>query len=337
MWRAAQENNTPLDVSKGAGSRGWFLLVLALLPGQADAACPADQLAAGSHLLRMEFQDLPRSYWVHIPKGYDPEVETPVIVDLHFIWGSGLLQETVTGLRDRADEQNFIVVQPNGFSVIPKIFPMVGGLWNGGPECCGAARDRDIDDVGFVREIIDRLETGHACVDRERIHAVGLSSGSGMALRLACDASDLFASAAGVGGGLSSDAVLEEYRSLCQPTTPRPIWLFSGEHDPRRYRVAQTAEFWATEVSGCSDPPVEIRPAEGVRCMAHSAGGGCAASVVYCVGLGTAHCWPSPAVPLLPCFAPHDFEATEEILEFFDSGERYVEATRERSELRDAH
>ena len=127
-------------------------------------------------------------YRVHVPARYDPARPAPLLVVLHGGGGNMDLQASEAyGQVAKSDSEGFIAVFPNGFSRFP------GGrlaTWNAG-NCCGAARDRDVDDVGFIREVVARVERQWN-VDRARVYATGMSNGAMMAYRLACDASDVF-------------------------------------------------------------------------------------------------------------------------------------------------
>ena len=59
------------------------------------------------------------------------------------------------------------------------------------------------DDVGFVRAMLDDVESG-ASIDAARIYATGFSNGANFTARLAVELSDRFAAAAWVGGGLDA-------------------------------------------------------------------------------------------------------------------------------------
>jgi polyhydroxybutyrate depolymerase len=69
--------------------------------------------------------------------------------------------------------------------------------------CCSPAsgwpnsRANDVDDVGFVRAIINQLKTD-ACIDSKRVYATGCSNGGGMSYKVACEAADVIAAVAPV-------------------------------------------------------------------------------------------------------------------------------------------
>ena len=89
------------------------------------------------------------------------------------------------GARLVADREHFIAVYPNGTGRGRFL------VWNAGT-CCGRAPLQGIDDVGFVRAMIDDLAK-RTPIDRTRIYATGLSNGAMMTYRIAAEAPDLVA------------------------------------------------------------------------------------------------------------------------------------------------
>lgn len=163
-----------------------------------------------------------------------------------------------------SDREGFLAVYPNGTGVFQ------GRLltWNAG-SCCGYAMQNGIDDVGFVRALLDDLAK-HTTVDRTRVYATGLSNGAMMAYRLAAEAPDIVAAIAPVAG-----AALP---SPFSPTVPIPILHIHSVDDTRalyggglgppypmtRTRVQHPAveevvARWAN-LGGCADPPEVARP-----------------------------------------------------------------------------
>jgi polyhydroxybutyrate depolymerase len=94
---------------------------------------------------------------------------------LHGALGTGAQAEQSYGWDAAADRHGFVVVYPDG----------IKRTWNAG-FCCGAAVARNVDDVGFLTALIDRVATQEH-VDRARIAITGISNGALMAYRMACD------------------------------------------------------------------------------------------------------------------------------------------------------
>ena len=79
----------------------------------------------------------------------------------------------------------------------------------------------DVDDVGFVRVILDRLlDTGH--VD-PLVDATGMSNGAMMSYRLAAEMSEQIAAIAPVAGTMELDGVM--------PRQPVSVLHFHGTDD----------------------------------------------------------------------------------------------------------
>lgn len=130
---------------------------------------------------------LRREFLVHVPQSYG-RVPMPMLIALHGGGGDADFQADDSRYRliSKSEEAGFIAVFPNGYS------PMPSGIlatWNAGT-CCGPAVKRNIDDVGFIREIIRRMKV-QARIDPRRIFATGMSNGAMMSWRLACEASEI--------------------------------------------------------------------------------------------------------------------------------------------------
>jgi polyhydroxybutyrate depolymerase len=104
----------------------------------------------------------------------------PLVINFHGFDGNAFDQDMKTGLSAKADESGFIALHPQGIS----------GSWNAGM-CCGQAAALQIDDVRFVRDLIEAVDSLY-CLDRARVFVTGSSNGWYMANRLACEMPDLF-------------------------------------------------------------------------------------------------------------------------------------------------
>lgn len=147
--------------------------------------------------LGFEHDGYDRTYLLHLPEGYNTQEKLPLIIAMHGGIGSAENLQNQSGLSDKADEEGFIVVYPEGVQ---------GGLlnirtWNAG-WCCGYASSSNIDDVGFINALIDTLVTNYS-IDENRIYATGMSNGGFMSYRLACELSDRIAAIAPVAASMS--------------------------------------------------------------------------------------------------------------------------------------
>ena len=183
------------------------LLVACIGPAMSVAQAQLDAgLNAG---LEIEHDGETRRYNVYVPPGLDPDSPSPLLVDMH---GSGIEpeeQRQFSGTDELADDEGIIVIYPEG----------VLNSWNAIPGASGT------DDVGFIRATVETVSQQLA-VDAERVYATGHSRGGGMAQRLACEASDMFAAFAPV-----ASAVRPESVSACNPARPVPVLTFRGLDD----------------------------------------------------------------------------------------------------------
>jgi polyhydroxybutyrate depolymerase len=182
----------------------------------------------------------------------------PLVLAFHGGQGNGLKFSQQTGLNQVADKNGFAVVYPDSIE-----------YWNDGRDTTSS----NVDDVGFVRELIDHLAKTKN-IDRKQVYATGASNGGMMTLRLACEVSDQIAAFAPVIASLPV-----AYRDKCKPVRPVAIMMTNGTTDSfmpwaggtiRSGRgkgaggnvipVPDTVEFWRQH-NGCSmNPQVEPLP-----------------------------------------------------------------------------
>lgn len=153
-------------------------------------------LVAGDHTVTLQHGGRERSAIVHMPQRAAERPALPVILSFHGGGGHGANQKEYSLLDALAESENFLAVYPNGTGRLS------GRLltWNAG-SCCAYSVINKIDDVGFVRALIDQLAEKFS-IDRRRIYATGMSNGGMMAHRLAAEASDIIAAVAPVAGGM---------------------------------------------------------------------------------------------------------------------------------------
>lgn len=285
---------------------------------------PRTVLAAGDHVRQLDHGGWGRRYLLHLPAGYMPGHPLPLVVALHGGGGHAEFMADYTryGLSQVADQEGFIVVYPNGFSRFPR-----GRLatWNAG-QCCGEARDRGIDDVGFIRAVV--AEVGReVAVDPRRIFAAGMSNGGMLSHRLACDAADLFRAVASVAG---TDAT-----ATCAPVRPVSLLhiharddthvLYHGGAGPDAFRdpakvmdfvsVPESVARWVTR-NQCVTPGGRQAFAGGY-CERF---GGCRDGVVVqlCVTETGGHSWPgAQRTRRAKAPASQAFDASQAIWNFF--------------------
>lgn len=244
---------------------------------------------------------LARTFRVWIPTSSENSSPLPVVLLLHGGFGSGAQIEASSRMLAVAEAEGFAVVSPDGTAG-------PGGVrsWNGGL-CCGASADNDVDDVGFVSAILDRLD-GSLCIDRRRVFATGMSNGAILSHRLACDLGDRIAAVAPVSG--------TDMTYGCDPVRPVPVHEVHGSLDLNvpfdgglgcgasgaDYRsVPATIAGWRQR-NDCRDAVTSTSTIGNGACSLHA---DCAAgsAVELCVIDGGGHQWPGgepPSVAGLP-------------------------------------
>ena len=173
------------------------LLLWSLLPSTTDAQ--TDSIPSGG---------LQRTYTVRLPSVYDGTTSLPLVVAMHGGFGSGPQLEQQSQLSDKAEQEGFIVVYPDGVAS-----PLNIRTWNAGG-CCGYAMTNSIDDVGFIDALLDTLIASLA-IDTQRIYATGMSNGGFMSYRLACELSERIAAIAPVSASMTINT--------CAPTRSMPV------------------------------------------------------------------------------------------------------------------
>lgn len=318
--------------------RAWLLLCCGLL---ALAACRPDALRRDSPPPATTLPAVPtgdqshtlitrdgreRSYVVHVPTGYDPNQSYPALLMLHGGGGTSEIMARSSGMSNVGDTNGFLVIYPQGAA-------RDGGqpdlpTWNAGG-CCAYAMRENIDDVGFMREVVAKVASSYS-VDQSRVFVAGMSSGAMMAQRLACEASDVFAGAASVAGSLLVEP--------CAPSRPIPLLMINGTADQSvPYQgglgstlatqnisfppVEQLLSDWAARNRCLGEPETNtVAPlvADGVT-IDQIAYAGCAAPVVLYRLDGAAHSWPGgEAARVQESAVPTQaFDASDAIWAFF--------------------
>lgn len=279
---AAQPPGTAADASSpGAGDAGDPLDPAGDAGGTDPAAdggptpqpsCAGMSDISGNSVETVTVAGTPRQYRLHVPDAYDPTRPTAVVLNFHGLTSNASQQELYSGMARKSDEEGFIVVHPEG----------IGASWNGG-YCCGTASNTDVDDVGFVGAILDRLgET--LCVDDRRVYATGMSNGGIMSHRLACDLSARIAAVAPVAGN--------DYTRSCAPSRAVPVMQFHGTADATvPYSGAETSIASWVSRNGCDPSPTVTFDQGSATCETYR---GCEgqAEVTLCTIQGLGHVWP---------------------------------------------
>ncbi len=268
-----------------------------------------------------------RNYLVFAPKRFDKPL--PMVLALHGGGSNARQMERYTRFNDLAAKEGFLVVYPEA----------VDGNWNDGRGIEGVrSQQENIDDVKFVRTILDRISKVHR-IDRSRIYSTGISNGAFMSHRLATEASDLITAIAPVVGGMAPSMAKKFH-----PDQPVSILIIQGDADPlvpirggmvgflrgrKRGQVIPTEEtisLYVRRNGNQGDPTVttldrDEKDGTSVEIRRYPDGPGGVRTQVYIVRNG-GHTWagrPLYLPEMLIGKASQEFSATEVIWEFFKS------------------
>lgn len=291
---------TGTAVAQRAGERTKFFERFRERAAQRQAQAAADPnptllTMPGDYRFTFEHRGLQREYLVHIPKSYRPGTPTPMLVALHGGGGDADYQASDDKYRliGKSEQAGFIAVFPNGYS---RFKSGILATWNAGG-CCAAAVRNKVDDVGFLREVILRMER-QASIDRNRVFMTGMSNGAMMSYRMACEASDLVRAIAPVAG--------TDNTAHCKPSRPVPVIHFHAVNDemvnfnggpgPKSFTRADFTSVPSTIAKWVqldrSDPKARrVLSASGAHCDRYPAKAG-AAPVELCVTESGGHSWP---------------------------------------------
>jgi polyhydroxybutyrate depolymerase len=183
-----------------------------------------------------------RSYLLYVPAGISGP-SARLVVALHG-WNEGAAaHRDRSGLNAAADLYKFIVAYPTGSG-----FP-VG--WD--------YLDQANADITFLRSLVGHV-AGTYCVNPDWVHAEGLSMGGLMSQRLACEASDLYASVAGHATNDVERAWFDIFPSApCSLPRPTSVYLSCGEADAVTDNgCAPARDAWAARLTCPAPTPLTV-------------------------------------------------------------------------------
>ncbi len=156
-----------------------------------------------------------RFFLVQAPKS--PKGMLPVLFVFHGGGGQAENMLVRANFGELVAKENFLAVYPSAWQ----------RHWNDGRNAPRIASQQEgVDDIKFVRAIVDELAKHHP-IDRSRIFATGGSNGGIFCHYLAAKAADLFAGIAPIIGGLAEPVAAD-----FEPSHPISLLVIQGDADP---------------------------------------------------------------------------------------------------------
>ncbi|BEV15952.1 prolyl oligopeptidase family serine peptidase [Herbaspirillum sp. DW155] len=290
----------PLDRARPARPRRLHRYLLAAL-GTLWLLTSLPAGAVDLSLKTIRVGNLSRAYFSERNAIGEPQ---PLIIALHASGSSGSLMARATGLTEIAEAAGYMIVYPNGTGLA-----IDARTWNSGG-CCGYAQMHKVDDVAFLRALIDKL-VKDGLADPKRVYLVGVSNGGMMAYRMAAEAPELFRAVAVVSAVL--DVPPETVKA------PMPLLHIHGSDDPfipflggigkqevsqvPRLSVARSIEAFikadgANPRPAVNDIPDTANDGTTIRQYTYASKTDPQAVVLYEVK-GGGHAWPGGVVPII--------------------------------------
>jgi polyhydroxybutyrate depolymerase len=158
---------------------------------------------------------------VQIPSDYTATTRYPLIVLLHGFGANGFVQSLYLGLDTRVDSGQYILVVPDGTENLAG-----ERYWNATPACCAFSEaEKQVDDVAYIRGLIEEAAATYS-IDPSRVGLIGHSNGGFMALRMACEASDVVTSVVSLAG-----STFAEDASCTPASQPVSVLTLHGDED----------------------------------------------------------------------------------------------------------
>jgi polyhydroxybutyrate depolymerase len=205
----------------------------------------------GTHEYSVHVGEDVRTYLLHVPPGpprrFGIVRKYPLIILLHGSGADGQAIREESNMDSLADSGRFVVAYPNAST---SILGRLRSDWNAG-ECCGSPAKHDVDDIGFLRELIRDLSV-RLPVDSSRIYVAGFSDGGRMTYRVGCELADEVA-AIGVVSGSLQDAT-------CHPHRAVSLIAFHGTDDSEvPYADSLDSVAWPSTIPAAREAPPSLR------------------------------------------------------------------------------
>ncbi|NCS94095.1 MAG: prolyl oligopeptidase family serine peptidase [Leptospira sp.] len=206
-------------MSKVIRNKYLILIVLSIIILIPYLSCNSIQEYKASKIQNLEFktylhQGRERKYYIYNPQPKKEDLK-PLVLILHGRFGSGLQVMKQTEFNALAEENNLILLYPDGYEK----------SWADGRG--GTPADRNgIDDVGFLEDII-KVTLQKYPIDPNKVFIMGHSNGGFMTQRMLLERTHLFRAGASVVSQLSINLV-KKYK----PSKPINVLFLNGTDDP---------------------------------------------------------------------------------------------------------
>ena len=200
----------------------------------------------------VQYLDLDREFYVYVPDGLNtPITLAPLLFNLHGYRRQALDFLGYSGFQSLADEDNFIVIYPQG-----SILPSTGQPhWNDS----GWTSESPANDIDFISGLIDWAYAEYQ-IDLSRVYVTGKSNGGKMSYHLACNLGYRIAGVASVGGSMTPNTY-----ATCSPNQPTAIVHIHGRDDTvvpidgngRSTPLNDTIDYWKN-YNGCDQETVFV-------------------------------------------------------------------------------
>jgi polyhydroxybutyrate depolymerase len=253
-----------------------------------------------------------RDYILYVPEIYDGSTTVPLVLNFHGFGSSASQQMFYGDFRDIADAEGFLLVHPEGTTIIGNQF------WNVGFPGISST----IDDVGFTEALIDELATLYT-IDLNRVYATGMSNGGFMSFLLACQLSEKIAAVASVTGSMTQDTFDD-----CNAQRPTPVLQIHGtEDDVVLYNgntlsipIADVISYWVdynnceTTPTTTTIPDVDVSDGSTIEHSVYEDGDN-GITTEHMKVIGGGHTWPGSVINTAG--TNQDIDASMEIWLFF--------------------
>lgn len=182
-------------------------------PAEGCAAKPGKLRGKSTQMLSVG--GVMRNFVYYTPESLDPKEPAPLVIAVHGFAMTGETMYTVTGFKELADREGFVVAFPDGASF--------ASPWNVGAGITGVSTGLNgkADDQAFLDAIQNFVEADQ-CLDRDHVFVSGFSMGGYFSNESGCLRDDLAGIAPHSGGTHELDEC---------PGTIKPVILFHGESD----------------------------------------------------------------------------------------------------------